>query len=215
MDLKKKTSFIMKELEKLYPHPALPLDYTNNYTLLVAVLLAARSTDVGVNKVTPFLFERADNPYDMVKMTEMQIMDLIDGVFMKARKAHAIRSLSQKLIDKFNGQIPEDFEELEKFPGVGHKTASVVMAVGFGVPAFPMDTHVQRMMKRWGITAVDNVDKIEEDAKKAFPEKKWAKLYLQITLYGREYSPAKSPSLSKDYITAKVAEKNVLEQYKP
>lgn len=205
----------MKELEKLYPHPALPLDYTNNYTLLVAVLLAARSTDVGVNKVTPFLFERADNPYDMVKMTEMQIMDLIDGVFMKARKAHAIRSLSQKLIDKFNGQIPEDFEELEKFPGVGHKTASVVMAVGFGVPAFPMDTHVQRMMKRWGITAVDNVDKIEEDAKKAFPEKKWAKLYLQITLYGREYSPAKSPSLSKDYITAKVAEKNVLEQYKP
>ncbi len=215
MDLKKKTAFIMKELDKLYPHPALPLDYHNNYTLLLAVLLAARSTDVGVNKVTPALFARADNPYDMVKMSEEEIMDLIDGVFMKARKAKAIHSLSQILIEKFKGEVPADFEELEKLPGVGHKTASVVMSVGFGIPAFAMDTHIQRMMKRWGITKEDNVDKIEADAKKAFPEKKWGKLYLQITLYGREYSPAKSPSLSKDYITVEVADKKVLKDYKP
>lgn len=215
MTQKEKVDYIIQELDKIYPHPMLPLDYSNPYTLLVAVLLAARSTDVGVNKVTRFLFAQADNPFDMVKMSEEEIEEIITGVFMRARKAKAVHTLSQILIDKFEGKVPPIIEELEKLPGVGHKTASVVMAVGFDIPAFPIDTHIQRMMLRWGLTKSENIKKIEEDAKKAFPKEKWAKLYLQITWYGREYSPARYPKLSKDYITTKVATKQVLKDYKP
>lgn len=199
----------------MYPHPALPLDYDSPYTLLVAVVLAARNTDAGVNKVTPALFEKARNPRDMVKMTEEEIREIIRTIFMSARKAKAVHSLSQILIDKFDGEVPADFDELEKLPGVGHKTASVVMALAFGVPAFPVDTHIQRMIVRWGISEGKNVAQIEDDAKKFFPREKWSKLYLQITLYGREYSPARFPSLGKDYITAKIADKKILEDYKP
>ncbi|MCO6498056.1 MAG: endonuclease III [Chitinophagaceae bacterium] len=215
MTKKEKADYIIKELEKLYPHPALPLDYKDPYTLLIAVLLAARNTDVGVNKVTPELFARADNPKGMIKMDEEEIREIIKTIFMSARKAKAVRELSQILVDKFKGKVPADFEELEKLPGVGHKTASVVMSLAFDVPAFPIDTHIQRMMIRWGISAGKNVDRIEEDAKKFFPKEKWNKLYLQITLYGREYSPARFPSLSKDFITAKIGSKKVLEEYKP
>lgn len=215
MTKKEKADYIIKELQKLYPHPALPLDYKSPYTLLIAVLLAARNTDVGVNKVTPELFNRADTPKDMIKMDETEIREIIRTIFMSARKAKAIHSLSQILVDKFNGEVPESFEELEKLPGVGHKTASVVMSLAFDIPAFPIDTHIQRMMVRWGISAGKNIEQIEEEAKNFFPENKWNKLYLQITLYGREYSPARFPSLSRDFITAKIGSKKVLEEYKP
>ncbi|HRP18024.1 MAG TPA: endonuclease III [Ginsengibacter sp.] len=215
MTKKEKADYIIKELNKLYPHPALPLDYKSPYTLLIAVLLAARNTDVGVNKVTPALFAKADNPRDMVKMDDAQIREIIRTVFMSERKAKAIHSLSQILIDKFNGEVPADFEALEGLPGVGHKTASVVMSLAFNTPAFPIDTHIQRMMIRWGVSDGKNVEQIEEDAKNFFPEKKWSKLYLQITLYGREYSPARFPSLSRDFITAKIANKKVLKEYNP
>lgn len=215
MTKKEKADYIIKELQKLYPHPALPLDYKSPYTLLIAVLLAARNTDVGVNKVTPELFKKAGTPKDMVKMDETEIREIIRTIFMSARKAKAIHGLSQILVDKFNGEVPESFEELEKLPGVGHKTASVVMSLAFDIPAFPIDTHIQRMMVRWGISAGKNIEQIEEDAKNFFPEKKWNKLYLQITLYGREYSPARFPSLSRDFITAKIGSKKVLEEYKP
>ncbi|MBN9350704.1 MAG: endonuclease III [Chitinophagaceae bacterium] len=215
MTKKEKADYIIKELQKLYPHPALPLDYKSPYTLLIAVLLAARNTDVGVNKVTPELFNRADTPKDMIKMDETEIREIIRTIFMSARKAKAIHGLSQILVDKFNGEVPESFEELEKLPGVGHKTASVVMSLAFDIPAFPIDTHIQRMMVRWGISAGKNIEQIEEEAKNFFPENKWNKLYLQITLYGREYSPARFPSLSRDFITAKIGSKKVLEEYKP
>lgn len=215
MTKKEKASYIMKELKKLYPRPYLPLDYHSPYTLLIAVLLAARNTDVGVNKVTPELFARADNPYDMVKMSEEEIREMIKTIFMSARKAKAIHSLSQILIDKYNGEVPDDMEALEQLPGVGHKTASVVMGLAFDVPAFPVDTHVQRMLVRWGLTSGKSVEQTEADAKKLFPKKKWNELYLQITLYGREYSPARFPHLSKDYISAKIASKKVLKEFKP
>lgn len=215
MTKKEKADYIVKELEKLYPHPALPLNYKSPYTLLIAVLLAARNTDVGVNKVTPELFRRADNPGAMVKMTAEEIREIIRTIFMSARKAAAIHDLSQILIDEYDGKVPADFDALEKLPGVGHKTASVVMSLAFDVPAFPIDTHIQRMMVRWGLSEGKNVDQIEADAKKIFPKDKWNKLYLQITLYGRDYSPARSPSLTKDYITAKVGSKKILEEYKP
>ncbi len=214
MTRKEKAEYIVKELEKLYPHPALPLDYNSPYTLLISVLLAARNTDVGVNKVTPVLFEKADNPKAMIKMSPEEIQGIIKTIFMSGRKARAVYSLSQILVDKFNSEVPADFEELEKLPGVGHKTASVVMALAFGIPAFPVDTHIQRMMIRWGLTDGKSVEQTEEDGKKLFPKNKWNKLYLQITLYGREYSPARSPSLAKDYITAKIGSKNVLKEFK-
>lgn len=215
MTSKEKATYIIKELEKLYLHPKLPLDYYSPYTLLIAVLLAARNTDVGVNKVTPELFAKADNPFDMIKMSEEEIREFVKTIFMSARKAKAIHSLSQILVDRYKGEVPEDFEALEKLPGVGHKTASVIMSVAFNVPAFPIDTHIQRMMIRWGLTNGKSVEQTEEDAKKIFLKNKWSKLYLQITLYGREYSPARFPSLSRDYITAKIASKKILEEYKP
>lgn len=210
-----KAAYIIRELKKLYPHPRLPLDYYNPYTLLIAVLLAARNTDTGVNKATPALFEKADNPFAMVKMTEDEIRALIRTIFMSARKAKAVRELSQILIDKYNGQVPSDMEALEKLPGVGHKTASVVVGVAFDIPAFPVDTHIQRMMKRWGLSKGSTVEEIEKDAKRIFPKNQWNQLYLQITLYGRERSPARFPSLSKDFITAKIGSKKLLESFKP
>lgn len=215
MTKKEKVDYIVKELEKLYPHPSLPLDYYSPYTLLIAVLLAARNTDVGVNKVTPVLFEKADNPAAMIKMTEEEIHEIIRTIFMSARKAKAVHTLSKILIKNYGGEVPADFDALEKLPGVGHKTASVVMALAFNVPAFPVDTHIQRMMFRWGLTDGKSVEQTEKDAKKLFPEKKWGKLYLQITLYGREYSPARFPHLSKDFITARIGSKKVHEEFKP
>lgn len=215
MTKKEKADYILEELEKLYPHPALPLDYYSPYTLLIAVLLAARNTDVGVNKVTPELFEKADNPRDMMKLSEDEIREIIRTIGLAPRKAKAIRELSEILVNEFDGEVPADFDELEKLPGVGHKTASVVMAQGFDIPAFPVDTHIHRMMTRWGLTSGKSVEQTEKDGKKLFPQERWNKLYLQMTLYGRDYSPARSPSLSRDYISAKIASKKVLKEFKP
>lgn len=201
MTKKEKAKYIIDELEKLYPETPVPLDHTDSYTLLIAVLLSAQCTDARVNTITPILFKRANNPFDMIKLTVEEIREIIRPCGLSPRKSQAIYDLSHILINKHGGIVPQSFESLEELPGVGHKTASVVMAQAFGVPAFPVDTHIHRLLTRWGITSGKNVDETEKDAKKLFPEEKWNKLHLQIIFYGREYSPARSPKLEKDYIT--------------
>lgn len=215
MTRKEKAEFVMEELEKLYPKTPVPLDHKDNYTLLIAVLLSAQCTDERVNKITPILFAKADNPYDMVKLSVDEIREIIKPCGLSPRKSKAIHELSQILIDKHNGEVPSNYEDLEFLPGVGHKTASVVMAQGFGIPAFPVDTHIHRLMYRWGLTNGKSVEQTEKDAKKLFPKEKWNKLHLQIIFYGRSHSPARSPRLSVDYITAAIGRKSVLMDYKP
>lgn len=207
--------YIMEELEKLYPKVDVPLDHKDPYTLLIAVLLSAQCTDVRVNQITPILFKRADNPYDMVKLSVEEIADIIRPCGLTPMKSKGIFGLSQILIDKHNGEVPASFSALEALPAVGHKTASVVMAQAFNVPAFPVDTHIHRLMTRWGLTNGKSVEQTERDAKKLFPKEKWNKLHIQIILYGREYSPARSPRLSVDYITRKIATRKILKDYKP
>ena len=201
MTKKEKGIYIINELEKLYPETPVPLDHKDTYTLLIAVLLSAQCTDERVNKITPLLFNKADNPFDMVKLTVDEIKEIIRPCGLSPQKSKAIHSLSQILIDKFNGIVPEDIEELEKLPGVGHKTASVVMSQSFGHPMFPVDTHIHRLLTRWGITNGKSVTQTEKDAKALFPKEYWNKLHLQIIFYGREYSPARSPKSDKDHIT--------------
>lgn len=210
MTKKEKAVYIIDELEKLYPETPIPLDHTNTYTLLIAVLLSAQCTDARVNTITPILFKRADNPFDMIKLSVDEIKEIIRPCGLSPRKSQAIYDLSHILINKHNGEVPQSFEELEKLPGVGHKTASVVMSQAFGVPAFPVDTHIHRLLTRWGITNGKNVEQTEKDAKKLFPEEKWNKLHLQIIFYGREYSPARSPKLEKDYITREIGTKQAI-----
>ena len=204
MTKKEKGEYIVEELEKLYPETPIPLDHTDPYTLLVAVLLSAQCTDKRVNLVTPHLFKLADNPFDMIKLSVEEIKEIIRPCGLSPRKSQAIYTLSEMLIDKYGGEVPQGFDELEELPGVGHKTASVVMSQAFGVPAFPVDTHIHRLLTRWGITNGKNVDQTEKDAKKLFPEELWNKLHLQIIFYGREYSPARSPKAEVDYITQKI-----------
>ncbi len=204
MTKKEKAEYIMTELEKLYPKTPIPLDHKDAYTLLIAVLLSAQCTDVRVNQITPLLFERADNPHAMVLLEVDEIREIIKPCGLSPRKSQAIHTLSQMLIDQHNGQVPDNFKDLEALPGVGHKTASVVMSQAFGVPAFPVDTHIHRLLTRWGITNGKNVEQTEADAKKLFPKEAWNKLHLQIIFYGREYSPARSPKASVDFITAKI-----------
>ncbi len=204
MTKKEKAEYIMTELEKLYPKTPIPLDHKDAYTLLIAVLLSAQCTDVRVNQITPLLFERADNPHAMVLLEVDEIREIIKPCGLSPRKSQAIHTLSQMLIDQHNGQVPDNFKDLEALPGVGHKTASVVMSQAFGVPAFPVDTHIHRLLTRWGITSGKNVEQTEADAKKLFPKEAWNKLHLQIIFYGREYSPARSPKASVDFITAKI-----------
>lgn len=199
-----KALYIMEELEKLYPETPIPLDHTDAYTLLVAVLLSAQCTDVRVNQITPILFGKADNPFDMVKLSVDEIREIIRPCGLSPRKSQAIHTLSQMLIDQYHGAVPDNFEALEALPGVGHKTASVVMSQAFGVPAFPVDTHIHRLMTRWGLTSGKNVEQTEADAKKLFPKESWNKLHLQIIFYGREYSPARSPKSAVDFITRTV-----------
>lgn len=215
MTKKEKALYVMGALEKLYPAFKIPLDFYDPYTLLIAVVLSAQCTDARVNQVTPVLFGQASNPFDMVKLSVAEIKAIIRPCGLSPQKSRAIHALSQILIDKFNGVVPADFEALEKLPGVGHKTASVVMSQAFGIPAFPVDTHIHRMMTRWGLTNGKNVVQTEKDAKALFPRDKWNKLHVQIILYGRQYSPARSPSLSRDFITAKIGSKKVLSYYKP
>ncbi|MBT7458123.1 MAG: endonuclease III [Flavobacteriaceae bacterium] len=210
MNKAEKVEFVMKTLEELYPEIPIPLDHKDPYTLLIAVLLSAQSTDVRVNKTTPFLFAKADNPYDMIKLTIDQIREIIRPVGLSPQKAKGIHGLSQRLVDDYNGEVPADFEALESFPAVGHKTASVVMAQAFGVPAFPVDTHIHRLMYRWGLTNGKNVLQTERDAKRLFPRERWNDLHLQIIWYGREYSPARGWDLSKDKITSTIGRKSVL-----
>jgi endonuclease III len=206
MKKKEKAEFIITELEKLYPTTPIPLDHKDSYSLLIAVLLSAQCTDERVNKVTPSLFKLADNPFDMVKLSVKDIESIVRPCGLSPAKSKNIHRLSELLIEKHDGEVPASFEELEALPGVGHKTASVVMAQAFGVPAFPVDTHIHRLMIRWKLTNGKSVEQTERDAKKLFPEDLWNKLHLQIIFYGREYSPARG-DLSKDYITQHVTAK--------
>jgi endonuclease-3 len=212
MTKREKAFYIITELEKLYPETPVPLDHKDTYTLLIAVLLSAQCTDVRVNQVTPHLFKLADNPYDMVKLTVEEIKAIIRPCGLSPRKSQAIYELSHILISKYQGEVPASLELLEELPGVGHKTASVVMAQAFGVPSFPVDTHIHRLLTRWGITNGRNVVQTESDAKAVFPKEKWNKLHLQIIFYGREYSPARSPKKETDFITRTIGTKQAINE---
>lgn len=201
MTKSEKVAFVIKTLDELYPETPIPLDHQDPYTLLIAVLLSAQSTDARVNTITPLLFEKANNPYDMLKLSVEQIRDIIKPVGLSPMKSKGIYGLSKIIVEKYNGQVPQSFEALEALPAVGHKTASVVMAQAFNVPAFPVDTHIHRLMYRWGLSTGKNVVQTERDAKRLFPENIWNRLHLQIIFYGREYSPARGWDREKDIIT--------------
>ena len=210
MTKKEKVEFVIKTLEDLYPEIDIPLDHKDPYTLLIAVLLSAQSTDKGVNKITPILFAKADNPYDMIKLSVDEIRNIIKPVGLSPMKSKGIHGLSKILIDKFDGKVPSDINELEKLPSVGHKTASVVVSQAFGIPAFPVDTHIHRLMFRWGFSSGKSVKKTEYDAKRLFPKNLWNKLHIQIILYGRSFSPARGWNLSNDIIMKKIGRKSIL-----
>ena len=214
MTKKDKVAFTIKTLERLYPEIPIPLDHKDPYTLLIAVLMSAQSTDLRVNKITPLLFARASTPTEMVKLTVEEIRDIIRPVGLSPMKSKGIHGLSKILLEKHNGLVPQNFEALEELPSVGHKTASVVMAQAFGVPAFPVDTHIHRLMYRWGFSKGKSVIQTERDAKRLFPKEKWNDLHLQIIWYGREYSPARGWELENDIITKKIGRKTVLKDYK-
>lgn len=188
---KEKALEISTILEKLYPETPIPLDHKDSYTLLIAVLLSAQCTDARVNTITPLLFSKADNPHDMIKLSVEEIRSIIKPCGLSPRKSRAIFELSEILIKKHQGEVPKSFEYLEELPGVGHKTASVVMAQAFGVPAFPVDTHIHRLAYRWKLTNGKNVDQTEKDLKRLYPKELWNKLHLQIIFFGREYCPAR------------------------
>ena len=193
MNKKQKNAIeIANILEQLYPETPIPLDHKDTYTLLIAVLLSAQCTDARVNKITPILFAKADNPFDMVKLSIQEIKSIIRPCGLSPRKSKAIHELSDILITKHNGQVPKNFDYLEELPGVGHKTASVVMAQAFGIPAFPVDTHIHRLAFRWKLTNGKNVNQTEKDLKRLYPKELWNKLHLQIIFFGREYCPARS-----------------------
>ena len=212
MTKKEKVDFIIKNLSKLYPEIPVPLQHTDEYTLLVAVLLSAQSTDKRVNEITPILFARASTPKDMISLSVNEIKKIIKPIGLSPAKSRAIHKLSQIIISKHHGLVPRTFEELEELPGVGHKTASVVMSQGFGFQTFPVDTHIHRLMYRWGLSSGKNVKVTERDAKRLFPKSKWNDLHLQIIFYGREYSPARGWSKEKDFITAKIGRKSFLKK---
>ena len=191
MTRQQRANYIANRLETLYPNVPVPLDHSSHYTLLIAVLLSAQCTDERVNKVTPVLFKKADTPSKMIKLSKEDIYLIIRPCGLAPKKSSAIYELSKTLIEKHNSQVPENFEDLEKLPGVGHKTASVVMSQGFGYPAFPVDTHIHRLAQRWGLSKGKNVQQTEKDLKKVFPRDKWNRLHLQIIFYGREYCSAR------------------------
>ncbi|WP_055437308.1 endonuclease III domain-containing protein [Lacinutrix algicola] len=213
MNKQEKVNFVINTLNELYPDIPIPLDHKDPYTLLVAVLLSAQCTDVRVNKITPLLFAKADNPYDMIKMSVEEIKEIIRPCGLSPMKSKGIHGLSHILIDKHNGEVPQSFEHLEALPAVGHKTAGVVMSQAFGVPAFPVDTHIHRLMYRWNLTNGKNVVQTEKDAKRLFPKETWNDLHLQIIWYGREYSPARGWDLDKDIITKTIGRSTVINDY--
>ena len=211
MNKQEKVDFVINTLKELYPQIPIPLDHKDPYTLLIAVLLSAQSTDVRVNKITPLLFKEADNPYDMIKLSIDQIREIIKPVGLSPSKAKGIHGLSHILLEKHEGKVPQSFEALEELPAVGHKTAGVVLSQAFGIPAFPVDTHIHRLLYRWGFTKGTNVIQTEKDAKRLFPKEKWNDLHLQIIWYGREYSPARGWDIEKDIITKTIGRKTVLD----
>ncbi|QBN20236.1 endonuclease III domain-containing protein [Flavobacterium nackdongense] len=213
MTKQERVTFVINTLKEIYPEIPIPLNHKDPYTLLIAVLLSAQCTDVRVNQITPLLFARADNPYDMVKMSVEQIKEIIRPCGLSPMKSKGIHGLSQILIEKHDGKVPQSFELLEELPAVGHKTASVVMSQAFGVPAFPVDTHIHRLMYRWNLSNGKNVVQTEKDAKRLFPKEIWNDLHLQIIWYGREYSPARGWDMDKDIITKTVGKKSVLAEY--
>ncbi len=209
MTKKEKADFIVDTLNKLYPNPPIPLDHKDAYTLLIAVLLSAQCTDVRVNQVTPALFKLADNPFKMAKVPVEKIKEIIRPCGLSPKKSQAISDLSKILIEKCNGNVPNTFEQLEALPGVGHKTASVVMSQAFGFPAFPVDTHIHRLAYRWNLSSGKNVEQTEKDLKRIFPEELWNLLHLQIIFYGREYCTARAHVIKNCTICSKVGRKNM------
>ena len=214
MTKKEKVEFVIDELERIYPETPIPLKHSDPYTLLVAVLLSAQCTDKRVNTVTPTLFALADSPDKMIKLSVDKIREVIKPCGLSPRKSKAIYDLSKILIENHQGKVPQTFDDLEALPGVGHKTASVVMAQAFGVPAFPVDTHIHRLMYRWNFSNGRNVEQTEKDAKRLFPVELWNKLHLQIIYYGREYSPARGCNYETDFITRKIGRKTEIARMK-
>ena len=214
MTKKEKAAYIISELEILFPETPIPLNHSDPYTLLIAVLLSAQCTDERVNKITPLLFKKGPTPFEMVKLSVEEIKAIIRPCGLSPKKSQAIWDLSAILIAKYKGEVPVSFELLEELPGVGHKTASVVMSQAFGFPAFPVDTHIHRLLTRWGISSGKNVVETEKAAKKVFPIETWNKLHLQIIFYGRLFSPARSPKLANDYITRSIGTARALKELK-
>ena len=212
MTKKEKVSFVIEKLDELYPKIPIPLEHKDPYTLLIAVLLSAQSTDVRVNQITPKLFKKADTPKQMVKLSVREIRDIIKPVGLSPMKSKGIHGLSQILINDYGGEVPKSFEALEALPSVGHKTASVVMSQAFGIPAFPVDTHIHRLMYRWGLSRGKNVNQTERDAKRLFPKNKWNDLHLQIIWYGREYCPARGWKIENDIITRTIGRKAIIKK---
>lgn len=200
MTKKERAKLVMTELEKIYPEVPIPLQHKNAYELLVAVALSAQTTDKKVNEVTPNLFSVAGSPEKMAALEEAEIKELIKEIGLSNTKAKNLKIMALQLLERHQGKVPDNFEDLENLAGVGHKTASVVMSQAFGFPAFPVDTHIHRLMKQWKLTEGKNVVQTENDAKSIFPKETWNKLHLQIIFYGREYSPARG-NKEKDYIT--------------
>ncbi|MEP5341521.1 MAG: endonuclease III [Algibacter sp.] len=213
MNKQDSVTFIINTLNDLYPEIPIPLEHKDPYTLLIAVLMSAQSTDVRVNKITPLLFAKADNPYDMIKLSIEDIREIIKPVGLSPMKSKGIHGLSHILIDKHNGEVPKTYEALEELPAVGHKTAAVVLSQAFGIPAFPVDTHIHRLMYRWNLTNGKNVVQTEKDAKRLFPKEIWNDLHLQIIWYGRQYSPARGWDIDKDIITKTIGRKTVIDEY--
>ena len=212
MTKKEKAKYIIDVLENQYPEVPIPLIHSDPYTLLIAVLLSAQCTDARVNLITPILFSKAKTPQEMIQLSPNEIREIIKPCGLSPKKSSAIHELSRILLDKHQGEVPISFEALEELPGVGHKTASVVMSQAFGVPAFPVDTHIHRLLTRWGISNGKNVVETEKQAKKYFPIEKWNRLHLQIIFYGREFSPARSPKKEKDSITLKIGTAKALKE---
>jgi endonuclease-3 len=213
MNKQEKVQFVIDTLQEKYPEIPIPLAHKDPFTLLIAVLLSAQCTDVRVNKITPILFAKADNPFDMIKMSVEEIKAIIRPCGLSPMKSKGIYGLSKILIAKYNGEVPQSFEGLEELPAVGHKTAGVVMSQAFGIPAFPIDTHIHRLMYRWNLTNGKNVKQTEKDAKRLFPKELWNDLHLQIIWYGREYSPARGWNLEYDIITKTIGRKTLLDAY--
>lgn len=204
-----RVAFIIQKLEELYPETPIPLDHTDAYTLLISVLLSAQCTDKRVNEITPFLFAKANNPYDMVLLSIDEIREIIKPCGLSPFKSKAIHQLSQIIIEKHQGNVPQTFEDLEALPGVGHKTASVVMSQAFGVPAFPVDTHIHRLAERWKLSSGKNVDQTEKDLKHVFPKESWNKAHLQIIFYGREFCPARGHNIENCIICKTIHSKEL------